>query len=393
MKVLYVAHTVEPSGATTALQNVMAFMLEQKHNVHLVVNENKGDIVDWAYNNNITVHVCKSKFKSFYVYPNYHIGTIGLLRYIIGLCRRRFVWMAEFYSILKKVEPDIVHCNTSVIDYALIPCKLLRIPHVWHIREYPSDDCQIKPFPSLGILKWKMHMRNNYNIAITKGIFDFLDMNSKDRVIYDGVFPQGYSPETIIASDFPYRYFLFVGTIHRGKGLHVLLSQFVKFTRINKCMHLNVAATIKEADPYFKYCMDLVRNAGVSDRVHFLGYRTDVYSLMKGAVALVVPSILEPFGFITVEGMVNKCLVIGHDTGGTKEQFDMGKEQYGEPIALRYSDESELCDLMQKACTCDFEHMKEIAYETVVSRYSLEKSGGYVLNYYNDIIKNYGSKV
>ena len=55
------------------------------------------------------------------------------------------------------------------------------------------------------------------------------------------------------------------------------------------------------------------------DNVKFLGIRKDIYSLMKNAMALVVSSPSEGFGFITVEAMLNGCLVIGRNTAGTKE--------------------------------------------------------------------------
>ena len=45
---------------------------------------------------------------------------------------------------------------------------------------------------------------------------------------------------------------------------------------------------------------------------------------MSKALALFVPSSFEGFGFITVEAMFCGCLVIGRNTGGTKEQFDNG---------------------------------------------------------------------
>lgn len=43
-------------------------------------------------------------------------------------------------------------------------------------------------------------------------------------------------------------------------------------------------------------------------------------------MALIVPSPFEAFGLITAEAMFNKCLVIGRDTAGTKEQFDNGQK-------------------------------------------------------------------
>ncbi len=67
-----------------------------------------------------------------------------------------------------------------------------------------------------------------------------------------------------------------------------------------------------------------------------------IYDLMNRATALIVPSPFEAFGLITAEAMFNKCLVIGKDTAGTKEQFDNGQRKYNKEIALRFTNEQQL---------------------------------------------------
>lgn len=47
---------------------------------------------------------------------------------------------------------------------------------------------------------------------------------------------------------------------------------------------------------------------------------------MNRATALIVPSPFEAFGLITAEAMFNKCLVIGKDTAGTKNNLTMVKK-------------------------------------------------------------------
>ena len=58
-------------------------------------------------------------------------------------------------------------------------------------------------------------------------------------------------------------------------------------------------------------------------------------------LGLIVPSKCEGFGLVTVEGMLNGSLVVGKDTGGTKEQFDNGKSFCGKEIGLRYNTEKD----------------------------------------------------
>lgn len=75
---------------------------------------------------------------------------------------------------------------------------------------------------------------------------------------------------------------------------------------------------------YYNECCKLVEVNAAQSFVKFLGRRDDVYELMAQSEMLIVPSIFEGFGFITAEGMANGCVVLGRNTAGTKEQFDVG---------------------------------------------------------------------
>lgn len=53
-----------------------------------------------------------------------------------------------------------------------------------------------------------------------------------------------------------------------------------------------------------------------------MGYCKNVYLLMHKAKALIVASYYEGFGRMTAEALFCGCLVIGRNTGGTKEILD-----------------------------------------------------------------------
>mgnify|MGYP004714438603 CR=1 FL=1 len=97
-------------------------------------------------------------------------------------------------------------------------------------------------------------------------------------------------------------------------------------------------------------CLDILTES-VKNRVLFLGQckQNKVYELMYNAAVFVVPSRNEGFGFITAEAMFNGTIVIGKNTGGTKEQMDNGKENTKSEIAFRYINLQNLTDLLFKA--------------------------------------------
>jgi glycosyltransferase involved in cell wall biosynthesis len=71
---------------------------------------------------------------------------------------------------------------------------------------------------------------------------------------------------------------------------------------------------------YKKKLQALTHDLGVSDRVHFVGFRDDVPTLMKAVDAVLHTSTApEPFGRVIVEGMLAQRPVIATRAGGAKE--------------------------------------------------------------------------
>ena len=70
----------------------------------------------------------------------------------------------------------------------------------------------------------------------------------------------------------------------------------------------------------------LAAESGLSPRVHFLGFRHDVPTLMRAADVIVHASALpEPFGRVIVEGMLAQRPVIATAAGGVGEIIDDGR--------------------------------------------------------------------
>src|SRR5262249_31786566 len=91
------------------------------------------------------------------------------------------------------------------------------------------------------------------------------------------------------------------------------------------------------------YADDLRRRAkdlGIADRVHFLGFRTDVAYLMRMVDIVLHTSVAaEPFGRVILEGMLAERPVVATDAGGAREIVLNGLTGLlvppGDPQALR----------------------------------------------------------
>lgn len=76
-------------------------------------------------------------------------------------------------------------------------------------------------------------------------------------------------------------------------------------------VHLAVAGRTT-GSPY----PDLARSLGINDRVHFLGYCTDVPALLRSVDVCLCPSRYEPFSLVLLEALASGCPVITARTVG-----------------------------------------------------------------------------
>ena len=107
-------------------------------------------------------------------------------------------------------------------------------------------------------------------------------------------------------------------------------------------------------------------------------------------LGLIVPSKCEGFGLVTVEGMLNGSLVVGKDTGGTKEQFDNGKSFCGKEIGLRYNTEKDLVNRLFEVDSLPNKDYTEYiirAPKTICEFYDIKAQATKLINYYNTLLK------
>jgi glycosyltransferase involved in cell wall biosynthesis len=108
-----------------------------------------------------------------------------------------------------------------------------------------------------------------------------------------------------------HRVALFVGRLHRQKGVDLLLRAFAQAVEEVPQLRLVIAGTGPEELPL----RALASSLGVSGLVRWLGWRDDVYGLMKSADFLVLPSRWEGFPHVVLEAMAANLPVVSTPVG------------------------------------------------------------------------------
>lgn len=284
-------------------------------------------------------------------------------------------------KLCKLEMPDIIHSNVTVTSLGYRLAKRFKIPHLWHIREYVQR-------PMFGSVYLNRLLNNGYTIIVTKGLCNFYHLEkAKTRVIYDGV--NYYSKLKKSAKILPYKYFVCVGRITKAKGIELLIDSFILYAKNNSEIDLLLIGDGKSE--YINSIKERLAHCNILHRVHFVGSKNhdETMMYMKNAEALIVPSLSEGFGLITAEAMFNKCLVVGNNNTGTKEQFDNGVEITGQEIGLRFNNSEELSDIMINISSngrMNYNHLIKNAYKTVNQLYTVPQNGIAIYNYYRSII-------
>lgn len=152
------------------------------------------------------------------------------------------------------------------------------------------------------------------------------------------------------------------------KGQHVLLAAVQKLPRVHVML---VGEALFGEQEYVAQLKELAAVPELAGRVHWLGFRNDVPTLMKTCDLVVHTSTEpEPFGRVIVEGQLAQKPVIASAAGGALELIEDGKNGYLFPP----EDTNALSQLIDKLIS-DRHHAQTIAqqgYQDAKTNFALE---------------------
>lgn len=327
-------HSTMMAGATFSLLTLMEGVTKYGYEP-IVIIPKKDDYLE---------HILHLKHIKYYIvpliqfsYPNAYSLKQKLIYPALWL--KKFTTYFKNIKIIKQIalkeNISVVHTNVGPIREGHVVAEHLNIPHVWHIREYADKDFNIRYFPNKKF--FRKALLKDYVVTITKDLLEYngLGTYEKAKVIYNGVRKQSeifYKPNK-------QNYFLCASRVSEEKGHHEVINAFAKFHRFHSDYKLII---LGEGNPaYINSLKNIVNQHSLENYVIFKGFQSNVTKYMEDAKALIVASYAEGFGRMTAEAMFAGCLVIGRNTGGTKEIINTTS-------GLLFNDINQLENCMQK---------------------------------------------
>lgn len=383
MKILFVNNSKDFPGSAISLLNlfrgltkrgVQILVVGPKMESHKFLDELQCLNIDYVVVNNpknIWPKIRKESNRKIIVsYIQWPIKVVRLLFQSISSEKR-------ISKIISKYHPDIIHSNSGVIHEGLKCARRSSIPHVFHLREYQDLDFGMKIYPSKK--SFMRLLRRSYVITITEDILHHfhLDDYTKARVIYNGIYPRDK-----VKRHWPkQKTFLCCSRINESKGHEDVIRAFSRFSIENHDYKLVILGY--GAEDYVLKLKELAASLGCEDKISWPGFVENPFDYMAQSMSLLVASRSEGFGRMTAEAAFAGTVVIGRNSGGTKEILT-------NTGGLLFDTNDGMYEAM-----CKVAHLSREEYERIVfgaqsfaiDHYSNESNIDNTYNFYLEILK------
>lgn len=243
-----------------------------------------------------------------------------------------FVTLKKLGEICRceKVDAVVSHNSAPLLKLALLymKCTMPKVRVVAYAHANAKDICVSSR--KKGLLGRKMIHRLGFRwadgvVAISQSVKRslkevFCVAPEKVQLIYNGTPIEPEMPENTRDLERNILRLIYVGRLIPEKGVHMTLRALAEIQE-----QIPFVFTIVGEGPYRKELENLTEQLQLSDRVRFLGERTDVPQLLCDAdVFLHLPNWEEGFGITVIEAMAAGLLCVVNNRGAMPEIVDDG---------------------------------------------------------------------
>lgn len=238
-------------------------------------------------------------------------------------------WFAEYRirRILKKDDIDIVHINSIGVGVGAKSAMKEHKKLVWHIREFIEEDLNRKLYNEEET--YCLVNKADAVIAISEAVYAKYKqyiVNSNFQVVYNGVEPEVYFCENRdILKENSQIHIIVPGRVCYEKGQFLVIEALEYLEDLRDKIVVEFCGDGNGNNRELLALSKRINESYWAESVVFSGYCKHIELKYKKCDICIVPSKKEAFGRVTVEAMMAGCLVIGADSGGTKEILDDGR--------------------------------------------------------------------
>ena len=259
--------------------------------------------------------------------------------YNLGVFRKKYLNLNSLYNRFLKIKKaknhisnyidkhhiDLLYTSTSVIISGALAAKRRGIPNISHIHEIPTANKSYEIFIGLFVRYFSKKVIVVSN-SVAKHWQPYLKKNQLLKVYNGIIFPLTKTPDTTKKKIDQDIIVTSIGRLVPGKG-HKYFIEAAKELLIlnNQYQFLIVGDTFPGYESYEEELKTLVIENDLHEKIHFLGYRTDIEAILAKS-DLLFHSSITPDSLPTVlfEAIKMKVPLAATELAGAVEILDNG---------------------------------------------------------------------
>lgn len=235
--------------------------------------------------------------------------------------------MIEAYTIINDFKPDIVLTNTIVIPWYGYVAKAVGITHVLVVSEMYNKQNNLKLLPNDSVYIRQLSTTTDfifYNSQFTQSTYGDIFNSISSTILHPVIsIEKKFLKSQTNMDNHPTKLLVF-GSIVRHKNQLEVLKALLLLPSPKTTVDLTIIGTIGDR-PYYVKLKKFIKDNDLNNIVTFLPHIPDPFEEILKYDIIIVPSLLEAFGRVTVEGQLLGRVVIGRATGATKELIKDGE--------------------------------------------------------------------
>lgn len=312
IKVAFFAHAANLTGASRSMID-LTNALKNKGVTPIIILPSKGPIEEELKRWNTKYFVIP--FQPWVHGTRVNKTLKKRFRHVIKECINYLLYF-KTVSLLKKEKVQIIHSNSLLFGFGAQIASAMKLPHIWHMREFMEEDQHVTFYNKEKSLKLLSEAK--YLVAISdviaKKFSEFADRSVE--TIYNGVPIDLYKIENKKIFSNKKIHIMIVGRIMDTKGQ----KEAIEAVEILKDKYSDICLKIignGASDGFEAKLKEYVSQRNLSQWIEFVPFQSDMTPYRKECDIQLVCSWNEAFGRVTVEGMLSGAVVIGADAGCT----------------------------------------------------------------------------
>lgn len=254
--------------------------------------------------------------------------------------------------IIREHGVDLVYTNALPSPDAAITARQLGLPHVWHLHEAVCGNSYLRPYVPCSLTKGLIRRLSRRVITVSRDkALDFAGAAYEQvgvRVVHNGVdlerFTSARKPPGPLLSSLGLaagtQLVALVGIVSAHKGHDTLIRAAARVLQSRPDTAFLLVGP--ELDDFGRLLREQINTLGISDRIFFLGPRSDVPDILARVDLQVLPSTQEALPLVILEAMASGKPVLATRCGGPEEIVVDGETGY----LVSVGDDTALADRM-----------------------------------------------